>query len=349
MDTKESQSWRPFFFLIIVILFLFAATAGVLSYIRHLANASVSAKEEPFQECSRHYAFVISSRDDIFWEEIFNQARLYGSTRGIYLEWIGKDLTVDYTKKELLEIAIASGVDGIILEGDGSEDIRELIAEANKVSIPVVTVLSDCSGSQRKSFVGIDSYDVGREYGRQIIREANSNTKEALILMNAAAEDTGQNIIFNGIQETLANKGNHLNLTLTAQAVMADSQFGGAEEIRSIFQEYYLHPETMPEIIVCLNEQNTVSVCQAVVDFNLVGQVDILGYFATETILNAIDRNVITASIAVDTQQLGIRSLEALDEYLETGYVSDFVAMDVNTVTKDNVKGYLHNASPDKG
>lgn len=105
----------------------------------------------------------------------------------------------------------------------------------------------------------------------------------------------------------------------------------------------------MPEIIVCLNEQNTVSVCQAVVDFNLVGQVDILGYFATETILNAIDRNVITASIAVDTQQLGIRSLEALDEYLETGYVSDFVAMDVNTVTKDNVKGYLHNASPDKG
>ena len=209
--------------------------------------------------------------------------------------------------------------------------------------------ISDCSGSQRKSFVGIDSYDVGREYGRQIIREANSNTKEALILMNAAAEDTGQNIIFNGIQETLANEGNHLNLTLTARAVMADSQFGGAEEIRSIFQEYYLHPETMPEIIVCLNEQNTVSVCQAVVDFNLVGQVDILGYFATETILNAIDRNVIAASIAVDTQQLGIRSVEALDEYLETGYVSDFVAMDVNTVTKDNVKGYLRNASPDKG
>lgn len=264
------------------------------------------------------------------------------------MEWMGKDLTVDYTKKELLEIAIASGVDGIILEGDGSEDTRELIAEADKASIPVVTVLSDCSGSQRKSFVGIDSYDVGREYGRQIIREANSNTKEALILMNAAAEDTGQNIIFNGIQETLANEGNHLNLTLTARAVMADSQFGGAEEIRSIFQEFYLHPETMPEIIVCLNEQNTVSVCQAVVDFNLVGQVDILGYFATETILNAIDRNVISASIAVDTQQLGIRSVEALDEYLETGYVSDFVAMDVNTVTKDNVKGYLRNASPDK-
>lgn len=46
---------------------------------------------------------------------------------------------------------------------------------------------------------------------------------------------------------------------------------------------------------------------------------------------------------------MGIRSVEALDEYLETGYVSDFVAMDVNTVTKDNVKGYLRNASPDKG
>lgn len=157
---------------------------------------------------------------------------------------------------------------------------------------------------------------MGREYGRQIIREANSNTKEALILMNAAAEDTGQNIIFNGIQETLANEGNHLNLTLTAQAVMADSQFWGSRGNTQHFSGVLpASGDHGPEIIVCLNEQNTVSVCQAVVDFNLVGQVDILGYFATETILNAIDRNVITASIAVDTQQLGIRSLEALDEY----------------------------------
>lgn len=99
MDTKGSQSWKPFFFLIIAILFLFTATAGVLSYIRYLANASVSAKEEPFRECSRHYAFVTSSRDDIFWEEIFNQARRYGSTGGVFVEWMGKDLTVDYTKK----------------------------------------------------------------------------------------------------------------------------------------------------------------------------------------------------------------------------------------------------------
>ena len=349
MNTKGLRNRTPFPVLIIAILFLFAATAGVLTYVRHLENAAVSEKETSFQEYSRHYAFVTSSRDDIFWEEIFNQAKRYGDTKGTFVEWMGKDLTVDYSKKELLEIAIASGVDGIILEGDGSEDIRTLIAEADRASIPVVTVLSDCGGSQRKSFVGIDSYDVGREYGRQIIRVANSNTKEALILMNTAAEDTGQNTIYNGIQETLGNEGNHLNLDLATRAVMSDSQFGGTEEIRSIFQEFYLHPETMPEIVICLNEQNTISVCQAVVDYNLVGQVDILGYFATDTILNAINRNVISASIAVDTQQLAVRSVEALDEYLETGHVSDFVAMDVNTVTKDNVEGYLRNANPDEG
>ena len=347
MSKKHSQKMIPFPALIIAILCLFAVTAALLVYIHHASTAAIREKDASLREYSRHYAFVTFSRDDIFWEDIFSRAREYGDTQNIFVEWIGKDLTVDYSKQELLEIAVASGVDGIILEGDGSDETLDLIESAERVGIPVVTVLSDCSGSARKSFVGVDSYDLGREYGRQIIRVANSNTREALILMNAAAEDTWQNTIYNGIRETLKNEGNHLHLSLVTQAVMSDSQFGGTEEIRSIFQEFYLHPETMPEIIICLNEQNTISVCQILLDYNLVGQSDVLGYFATESILNAINRNILSASVAVDTQQLAVGSVEALNEYIDTGYVSDFVAMDLNTVTKDNLEGYLRHANTD--
>ena len=75
------------------------------------------------------------------------------------------------------------------------------------------------------------------------------------------------------------------------------------------------------------------------------GKVDILGYSATNEILDALNRKVIASTVAVDSEQMGIHSVKALDEYIETGHVSDFVTMDVNTVTLNNIKEYLLNAA----
>lgn len=46
----------------------------------------------------------------------------------------------------------------------------------------------------------------------------------------------------------------------------------------------------------------------------------------------------------VDYEQMGIYCVEALDEYIEIEHVNDFVTMDVNTVTKNNVARYLKDA-----
>lgn len=63
--------------------------------------------------------------------------------------------------------------------------------------------------------------------------------------------------------------------------------------------------QTLPDIIICLNELSTTCVYQAVVDYNCVGEIAILGYYDTDTILKAIERNVITATISIDTEQMG--------------------------------------------
>lgn len=193
---------------------------------------------------------------------------------------------------------------------------------------------------QRQSFIGIGNHNLGREYGRQIIRVANKNTKDALILMDTSMEDSGKNLVYNGIRDTLDNEGNHLNLELKTVVLKEDSPFGKEEAIREIF----LNKEELPEIIICLNEKDTISAYQAVIDYNLVGQISILGYSDADTILNAINRKVIASTIVVDAEQVGCYCIKALDEYIETKYVNDFFTMDVNAVTPNNVKGYLKDA-----
>lgn len=345
---KEHMNNRQLTVLAILILLMVFVTIGSLGYLRRQTESSKGMQSQAYTEYQKHFAFVTDAVDDNFWQEIYEGAKAYGEAEGIYLEWTGRNLSVDYSKTELLQIAIMSDVDGILLEGDGSDETRALIDEAYQAGIPVVTIFSDSYDSKRQSFIGIGSYDLGREYGRQIVRIATKEMKNVLVLMDATVQDSGQSILFNGIKETLANEGNHLNLTLETLAVNEETAFGGEEVIREIFQKNIRKEAELPDIIVCLNEKNTITAYQAAVDYNMVGKVEILGYYVTDTILEAISREVIAATIAVDSRQMGADSVKALEEYIRTGHASDFVAMDVNAVTPNNVKEYQQDADRTK-
>lgn len=326
------------------VLTMAVLTAVSLFYVRRQITGTQDVSMESYEQFDRHYAFITNSVEDNFRSEIYEGARQFAEEEKIYLEWFGDGLAIDYTKEELLKMAIAASVDGIILEGDGSKETQEMINVATESGIPVVTVMTDSYDSTRQSFVGIGSHNLGREYGRQIVKIANKETQRALILMNASAEDSSQNIVFTGIKDTLTDEGNHLNLELDTLAISGDSPFSEEEAIRNIF----LNKDDLPDIIICMNEDDTISAYQAAVDYNLVGEVGILGYSVNDTILNAINRNVIAATCVVDYEQMGIYCVKALDEYIETGHVNDFVTMDVNTVNKNNVARYLKDAEEEK-
>lgn len=336
---KEKKQQLFFTGLLVVAVGLLLLTAFV--FISFLQRKKDIQTAEQIQEYGRHYGLVTDSFEDIFWKSVYEEAKAYGEEKGVYLEWIGKNLAVDYGKAELMQLAIDASVDGILLEGDDSDGIRQLIEQAEKQGIPVVTVFSDSYESRRTSFVGLSSYNLGREYGRQIIKVATAKMKEILILMDTALQGSGQSIVFNGIKETLENEGNHLTMELKTLAVSEDTAFSGEETIRQFLSQSIQGQVGLPDMIICLSEKNTMRTYQAIVDYNLVGETGLLGYYVTDDILDGIERKVIQATIAVDTQNMGIKGIEALEEYLDTGHVNEYITIDVDVVTIDNVKEYM--------
>lgn len=77
------------------------------------------------------------------------------------------------------------------------------------------------------------------------------------------------------------------------------------------------------------------------IDYNKVGEVNILGYYDSDTIINAIDRNVIYATAAIDTEQMGRFCINALQEYHALGYTSQYFTADIRLIQKADVEGYL--------
>ena len=76
-----------------------------------------------------------------------------------------------------------------------------------------------------------------------------------------------------------------------------------------------------------------------VVDYNKVGEVEIFGYYTSPTIESAIRKNVIRSTIVIDTNQMGRVSVEALNEYRESGYVSEFYLIDASLVSAETLSG----------
>lgn len=296
---------------------------------------------------NQYYVMITENRKSTFWKSVYQGAYQQGLEKDVYVELLGENLSKDYTREDLMRIAIASGVDGIIVEADESEAMTELINEAVQKEIPVVTVYGDNTQSARCSYVGVGSYNLGREYGKQVLEIAEKKEKnkvQVAVLVSTYAMDSGQNILCAGIGDTInEERAGDQEVELSLVSVDETNSFSVEESIRDIFME-----EQLPDIIICLNELNTTCVYQAVVDYNKVGQISILGYYDSDTIINAIDRDVVDATISIDTLQMGSFCVEALAEVYEIGTTSQYFTTDITLINKSNVAEYLEGGDSDE-
>lgn len=360
--TKNSYIWT-----LILTVVCMALTIGIgIALFRFYNGYGSEAVEDVVYD--RYYVMITEDRKSSFWQSVYQGAYRSGLENNVYVDWMGENLSQEYSREDLMRIAIASGVDGIIVTADEGEEITALIEEASAAGIPVVTLYSDNTQSSRCSFVGVGSYNLGREYGKMglyllaniignqdhwfdytttqsgTVEQAggpHSNLDDKIkvaVLVNAYASDVDQNILYSGIQDTMENeKSTDIELEFVPISIDDTNDFSVEESIRDIFME-----EDVPDIIVCLDELSTTCVYQAVVDYNMVGKVNILGYYVSDMIINAIDRNVIYATIVIDTEQMGSYCIEALQEYHALGYTSQYFTADVTVIDQNNVAQYLN-------
>ena len=72
-----------------------------------------------------------------------------------------------------------------------------------------------------------------------------------------------------------------------------------------------------------------------------------MGYYDNDTILKGIERNVITSTIAIDTNQMGKYCIDALTEYKQFGNTSEYFMADITLINKKNVSDFMGGMTDD--
>lgn len=311
------------------------AIAGGLSYYQKKMSTYVHEAESA-QEYDRHYLFVSSDRSEMM-NDIFSAASAAAEESGAYLEWCGSGTEESYTDTESMDISIALGADGIILCPDGSSDLSDSVDRAAHAGIPVVTILRDLADSRRISYAGVSGYQTGELYGGRLISLLHDGENDVCLLEDRdVGKDAAQLLYTQMIQAVSNGAPSGKVMHLRTEEVDSSTDFAAEEVIRNLL----LSGDT-PDILICVDPVQTECAIQALIDYNLVGRVQVIGYYATEAILTALKQKVISVSMTIDTKQMGEAAVDALNEYLSLGRVSSYYNITLNSITPMTVNKYL--------
>lgn len=318
------------------IIAIFFLVFTIILYNKNYMSAMDNNNLAQVKEYDRHYVMITKDITTSFWQSVYESAKEEAENNNIYLEQMGSNFSEKYSVADYLRISIASKVDGIIVCPDGSDEVTQLINEATEAGIPVITVLNDDMETKRVSFVGINSYELGLVYGQQILERINGNTSDIRVLFHSSESNSTNDVVFNQIKMSINDKLAENRVNISPYYISDDNEFDSEEAIRDIF----ISQDNLPDILVCMEEVDTECACQAIVDYNNVGKVTIIGSYSSEVILEAIHKDLAAVTVAMDTNKMGKQSVQALLEYQETGYVNNYYNVDLHIIGKENVQNY---------
>jgi len=290
-----------------------------------------------------HCAFISSDSEDPFGKSIYEGARSAGEELDVYVEYFGENLSLNYDQDELLRIAIAAKVDAIIIKGTGNSSTTRLINQAMEQDIAVVTVSEDDMTSKRCSFIGINKFRMGYDLCKEALSQEKSGTGKILVLFDQMGDDNTDNTIaISGTKRYLdENSGDY---TLEIQVIDNRENYNVEEQIRMLLRD----ATRRPDIVICTSLIQTQSVYQSLVDLNSVGDVKVIGFYYTQSILEEIEKGIIGATYVIDASEMGYQAVNSIIEYKEYGYVSDYVSVDAQIVNKETLQSWISEELPEQ-
>lgn len=312
---------------------LAASVTAVYSACIWLAGLS-TGKEEQYGSYQYHFAIISDETDSSFWKDVYEGAVEAGKQYGAYVEQTGDGLANPLSMEDAINIAIYENVDGILLRPAGDKEIQKVIDKACSHGIPVITMQKDVPNSKRQGFVGINDYFLGQEYGKQVLKLADEDTRLAAVLFPGTSFNTTSRKWFHlGLTNTVPQEKIQFNF----QIIWDDKGLNNAEDV---IHDMVAGNMEQPDMIICLDEVITQSAYQLIRDRGLSEEIQIIGSYVSDAILNGIEQGYIDSTITVDPEAMGRMSVDALMTYKKYHMVSYYTEVDTMLVDQASVEEY---------
>lgn len=233
-----------------------------------------------------------------------------------------------------LSMARYTGADGVIVCPDLDDQTTSLrLEELKKALIPVVLVNHNIASDRPWPFVGTNNYDLGKKAGSQISRGEGESVKLAVIYSEKSPAVFAERELFEmGLTSAI---GTSLGAPISVQKT--DMNPRDAEKI--VYQ--LVRDQGGLNAIVFTSIEDTLAGVQALIDMNLVGSVQVVGFGFDKTIQDYLQKGILAATLVTNPRATGYQAVASLAELSASGYTSNSVDTGIDVVTRADADLYI--------
>ncbi|MCH4891151.1 sugar ABC transporter substrate-binding protein [Acidaminobacter sp. JC074] len=240
--------------------------------------------------------------------------------------WVFSGPDKDEKIIQQLDIALRSGVDGVIVEAVSDSRFEDLIERASSMDLPVVTLEKSLPESERLSFITLNQYEIGQKIGLKLKNELKSS---------------GTVIIFNASGDQASAINSHLknDFLVRVEALGTDAQvILDAEDVTK--QLLFKYDDIVS--MVCNSSEESIGVIQALKDANKLDDIQVVAFGDDETIMDFVSRDVILGTVVPDMKEMGYMALKNLYDFNEGNLVPSYQNTPVELITNDNMEKEIY-------
>lgn len=304
----------------------------------HRLTHQAGENELPAYSYKYHISMITGQQQSAYWRSIYEAAREEAAKKGAYVELMDEQLVDRFSVCELLDMAYYSHTDGVLLYPEDDDAVRRRIDKMVAAGIPVVTMERDAAGTKRTGFVGENEYFLGREFGRRILAMDTGGRHSISVLAPSKTFGSGNQFWFqSGIASAIGTEDYVLDIQLVAES-------DGLTNAEAVINQLLCRTESMPNLVICLDQSTTELAYQIIKDRGLGKHIDILGSCLSDIIKEGIRDGGIQAAVTIDPDSLGQRAAHELIRYLEHHLANYFTDAGLCTITRQNLEQYEEGA-----
>ncbi|MBD8070655.1 sugar-binding protein [Bacillus sp. PS06] len=282
---------------------------------------------EAANEPKSHFVLIGEEMDNDYWQLVGQGAKKAEAVNDVYVEYKGPRRANPDEQLKLLDMAIKSKVDGIIVQAINDEKFRPMINKAVAEGIPVVTIDTDSPQSQRSTYIGTDNYLAGQMAGQALIEDTNGHAKIGII--TGSFSSAHHQLRVEGFLDTVETVAGmevvaieESNITRVGAEEKAYRILTNHEEVTALFGTSALDGIGIAATVQSLNKQDDMYV---------------VAFDALSETLQLLETGKIQTIIAQTPFEMGYQSVERMLDILEGNSFQSVYHTDTKAIRKENI------------
>jgi ribose transport system substrate-binding protein len=237
--------------------------------------------------------------------------------------------SIDPAKNEL-EMASYTGIDGAVVCPYLDDAVaRRQMDKLGARQIPVVIINHNVPNDQPWPFIGSNNFEVGRRVGLSVGAINEGPIRLALVYSDKAPGMYGERELMEmGISAALGQR-------LAAPILGLRTNLNPLDAEELLYRLFRTRQDI--NTIIFTDPNDTLAAAQTLIDMNLVGRVQIIGFGDDPGILENIRKGLIACSVLTNPERIGYESVRSLWSLRNTGYTPTSIDTGIGIIDRSSL------------